>query len=145
MNPNDNAAFWKIIDTAATAGPLSGTRQRAIAAALETATAVELDAFNVTLWGWFSALGLPELRVAAERLMGECSEGAFNDFRCWLILQGQEKVERVVSTPDVLGTWRYDETPRTQGLLTIGLRIRTTNFGPPNWESDPFGPRESRP
>ncbi len=130
--PISDENFWRVIDKARAASQKSGDRQRAIRDELQSADARGLDEFDAVVWGWFIALDRKELWAAADTLMGGCSDDSFTDFRAWLILQGKEKVEAVVKDPDVLASWTYVESPRSEGLLRIASGIRMDKFGKPS-------------
>jgi hypothetical protein len=95
--------FWALIDDART-GADGGTKSitARLVARLATRDVTEIVGFDRHLGRVLAASYLADLWAAAYLINGGCSDDGFEDFRCWLILQGRATFAKAVGAPDSL-------------------------------------------
>ncbi|WP_326662219.1 DUF4240 domain-containing protein [Streptomyces sp. NBC_00385] len=101
----DTKDFWKLIDDARTLvvdpADAEAVAGRATALLAER-PADEILTAQQLLWDLMAASYRAPLWAAAYTINGGCSDDGFDYFRGWLIAQGREVFERVVTAPDTL-------------------------------------------
>jgi len=103
----DNEGLWELIEAARgqVRDPADAEAVAARAAALLAARRPgEILSADEVLWGLMADSYRLSLWAAAYLVNGGCSDDGFEYFRGWLIMQGRQAYERVVSDPDALAS-----------------------------------------
>jgi hypothetical protein len=98
----DRDRFWKLIETARTAGGDCQELTAHLVAKLKKLPASEIVAFQQTLEELLAESFRHTLRGAAVLINAGCSDDGFEDFRGWLIAQGRQVYEAALQDPDSL-------------------------------------------
>jgi hypothetical protein len=99
----DISTFWQLIDTTreASAGD-HDKHSEMLVEALAHHSVEDISSFDDIANDFYDRANLALLWDAARMIMCGCSEDTFDDFRDWLIAQGQHAYERYVENPHFL-------------------------------------------
>lgn len=99
----DISTFWKLIDTTRQAsGGDHDTHSKMLVEALAYYSVEDISSFDDIANDFYDRANLAQLWDASRMIMCGCSEDNFDDFRDWLIAQGQHAYESYVKNPDLL-------------------------------------------
>src|SRR5258706_13768306 len=98
----DEREFWRLLDRLAGAAGSADARAAEPTDDLATRPAGEVVAFQARFDAAAGRLATWRVRGAAHRILGWCTDDAFEDFRAWVIGQGRDTWSRVVADADAL-------------------------------------------
>lgn len=105
----DQDLFWEIVGTAGETTGSTSDRVREISDRLAEFSASQIKAFEKLLWGAMQRLNHYDAWALAYLLNDGCSDDAFEAFRAWIILQGRDAFDLVLSDPvaflNQIGVW----------------------------------------
>ena len=119
----DKIQFWQTIEDCRKAeGGIDGVFLRNIKQALEKMTAYDIIGFQAYLNIYMEAINLPAMWEAAALINKGCSDDGFDDFRAWLISQGEYTYYKAFEDPDSLYSHpklRQDPLTHTTELCSL--------------------------
>jgi hypothetical protein len=121
------AEFWELIERAR--APRIADAEHRLERELEALPDGALVGFDAIASAYFWAIDRRELWAAADAIRAGCLDEAWDRFRQWLLLQGEDVVARAIRDPDSLADLAIDEEPRCERLLPLARTIYKARTG----------------